>query len=529
MIEPQTSPAPSSRVTSPRGPRSIRGRWRARRPAERPRAYGRRAGKLLALVLVLCGGATPKLHAQGGGFDDWERKPLVDWLTVGAVTSSSAAIKLHVRGDAREVRVAASLHPDLRDPVLSSATVADDETDDGLSTVLLTGLQPNSRYYLATLADGKIDTARRGRLRTFPDGPGSYRIVASGDVSPTGVENAVFPVIRDLDPMLFLTVGDILDRTLIVGSIEEARQHWRLLRRSETFGALVRDVPWAHMWDDHDYGVNDGDRTFKHRWASRLTYLETVPHYPLALPAGPGENAISQAFSIGRVRFVLTDLRSDRDPKTRQDGETKSMLGKEQRLWFEQELRSAAPAHALVVWVSSVPWTADPLEDADHWGGYHHERQALATLIRDIGVPVVSISGDAHTVAIDDGRHTGYASGGGGGIPAIQTGALAAVGKSKEHLGPFSHGRQPNRSDERGHSMGDGQFVTMDVTDFGGSRLCLQVQGWRVEGPTGRLMPLRQGGTGYTGPPLRWGRCWDAATVPGVREHRIALPFALDG
>ena len=137
--------------------------------------------------------------------------------------------------------------------------------------------------------------------------------------------------------------------------------------------------------------------------------------------------------------------------------------------------------------------------EADHWGGYGYERRALATLFKEVGVPLVVVSGDAHTVAIDDGRNADYAPGGGAPIPAIQTGALAATGKQKGGLGPFSHGRQPNRNDAKGISIGDGQFVTMDVTDYGGSRICLDVQGWRVEGPTERLVRLRREWPGRSG------------------------------
>ncbi len=471
--------------------------------------------------------ASGEARAQGGPFEDYEPKALVNWMAIGAVGPTEATVRVDLRGDARVVRVVASRNADLRDPILSAPEASDDDTNDGLTTLRLSNLSPNTRYHLAIVADNKIDTARRGRLRTFPSGPSSFTVVASADISPSGVDNAVFGAIRDMDPALFLTVGDLIDRTLIKGSREEAREHWRIMRRSATFGALLAAVPWAHIWDDHDYGINNGDRKFDHRWAARLSYQETVPHYPLALKERSSDVAIAQAFSVGRVRFLLTDLRSERDPNDRQDNENKSMLGIEQREWFEQELRAAAPQHGLVVWASSVPWVADEIDEADHWGGFTNERARIAALIREIGVPVVVVSGDAHTVAIDDGRNADFAPGGGAPVPAIQTGALAAVGKAKAGLGPFSHGRQANRENAKDESIGDGQFVTMDVTDYGGSRLCLQVDGWRVEGDTGRLVALRSQGTGYEGPLLRWGRCWDAAPVAGVRERRIYLPAAL--
>ena len=73
--------------------------------------------------------------------------------------------------------------------------------------------------------------------------------------------------------------------------------------------ALYRHVPIAYVWDDHDYGPNDAGADSPTRTAARTAYREVVPHHPLVRP---GDSPIQQAFTIGRVRFVLTDNRSER-------------------------------------------------------------------------------------------------------------------------------------------------------------------------------------------------------------------------
>ena len=65
---------------------------------------------------------------------------------------------------------------------------------------------------------------------------------------------------------------------------------------------------------------------------------------------------IYQAFSIGRVRFILTDLRSERTPFIEPDNPTKSMLGKAQKPWFESELLAASGVYPVIVWVNTLPW-----------------------------------------------------------------------------------------------------------------------------------------------------------------------------
>ena len=43
---------------------------------------------------------------------------------------------------------------------------------------------------------------------------------------------------------------------------------------------------------------------------ARHAYQSYVPHYPLSF--GQGDTLISQSFNIGRIKFILTDLRSEK-------------------------------------------------------------------------------------------------------------------------------------------------------------------------------------------------------------------------
>jgi hypothetical protein len=70
-------------------------------------------------------------------------------------------------------------------------------------------------------------------------------------------------------------------------------------------------VPIAYIYDDHDYGGNDSDGNAPSKPAALSAYKSFVPHYSLASPNG---EAIYQAFTIGRVRILLTDSRSESYP-----------------------------------------------------------------------------------------------------------------------------------------------------------------------------------------------------------------------
>src|SRR5206468_13122854 len=55
-------------------------------------------------------------------------------------------------------------------------------------------------------------------------------------------------------------------------------------------------------------------------------------------------------------KFILTDLRSERDPAEQKDDAIKSMMGARQKEWFKQQLLEANGKYPLIFWVSSVPW-----------------------------------------------------------------------------------------------------------------------------------------------------------------------------
>jgi len=223
-------------------------------------------------------------------------------------------------------------------------------------------------------------------------------------------------------------------------------------------------VPLAYIWDDHDYGSNDSDSTAAGRLAARLTYREYVPHYPLVVA---GDDApVYQSFTIGRIRFILTDLRSERTPSLAPDDASKSMMGTAQKQWFKNEMLAANGNYAAIVWVCTVPWIGTSTAGADFWAGYSTERQELADFIKDNEIKgLVMLSGDAHMIALDDGSNSDYANGGGAAFPVIHAAALDRPGKVKG--GPYSGGV----------FSGGGQFGLMAVEDNGGSTVAFTFSG----------------------------------------------------
>jgi hypothetical protein len=386
----------------------------------------------------------------------------VTWMWVGGVTATSAEVRLRTADPADAVRVVASEQPDLAAPVIEAVGRPD---GDRVAAMTLDGLRPGAQYYYAAEVDGRLERGRVQSFRTFPDGAASFT-VALGSCQLGGSNGRVFDAMRATDPELVVSLGDWTYSNIDEEDPDLFREQYDLNLTSPAQAALYGQTAFAYVWGDHDYGGNNADRTSPSRPAAMEVYRQMMPHYELAGPESP----VYQAFTVGRVRFLLTDTRSARDPADDPSGPYRSTLGAEQREWLLGEL-SQADSYGLVVWVNPDPWVAEATPGADTWGGFAEERQVIADAIAAHAVDnLLMVGGDAHMLAFDDGTNTDYSTSQSGGFPLFQTAAVDRPGSVKG--GPYSGQVIP----------GGGQFGTLDVRDDGTSvAVTLTGWNWRTE------------------------------------------------
>lgn len=404
------------------------------------------------------------------------------WLWTGAVTANSATVLCgfeQLRGPAPPLLL--SERRDLSDAriVEGQAVPAPSRSRAGRVVVqyALTSLSPD-REFFGGFTRG---SGTQVRFRTFATGPFNFTAAFASCAGGTRLtplshvsNSRVFDAIAALDPQVFIHMGDLHYYNLI-GAARPIEPLMGRFRRSldrvlsqEHQALLYRRTPIVYMWDDHDYGPDEADGGSPTRDAARAYYATDVPHYPLPLGAN-ADGPITQTFDIGRVRFLMTDARSERRPAAR------TLLGQRQFAWLLEELgRAAADRVPLVAWVNPVPWiTRDG--DFDGWGMYAEERSAIGRRITSLGLGprLVMLSGDAHMLAFDDGRNNVN-----GGFVVAQSGPLDRFVRRKG--GPYSH-EPPDQK--------NGQFATLQVEDTG-TVLTATLQGYRHLGNgTARPVP----------------------------------------
>lgn len=354
----------------------------------------------------------------------------------GNITPSSATVNVVISEAGQTVRVIASTSPDLSNPIFSTSVVT--EAARGNAVRLdLSGLTPLTTYNYAVELGGVPVTSGdlKGKFTTHPaPGPASFKFSFASCGSYTNASQYVYEAIVNDAPLFFIHMGDMNYDNINSTDVANYRNTYTNQVTQGQMRRVCRAMGMNYIWDDHDFAGNDSDKNNIGRAAARQVYRERFPHYPL--PAGGPNAAIYQTYKVGRVQFILTDLRSERDPVAMTDDASKSIMGAEQKQWFKDQLAAARDAETpLIVWLSSVPFISTA-STGDGWGRFQTERREILEFIRDNRIQnICIISGDMHALALDDGTGThNYVAG--VRVPVFHAAALAQVGSIKG--GPYT-------------------------------------------------------------------------------------------
>lgn len=223
-------------------------------------------------------------------------------------------------------------------------------------------------------------------------------------------------------PDLFLFMGDNvygdsdspdLDELVAAYAGALARPDYRRFREA---------LPMAAVWDDHDYGANDAGAAYAYKDRSRPMFFDFwgVPADDPRRRTGGTYDSFISGPKGARVQFILLDTRSFRDAWHPTDKDmapgreryiadpdpARTVLGAEQWLWLDHQLRQPADLRILV---SSYQLLTDG-HGWECWRLFPAERQRLYRLIAKTRAKgVIIVSGDRHRAGIyRDGRGLPY-------------------------------------------------------------------------------------------------------------------------
>jgi alkaline phosphatase D len=236
--------------------------------------------------------------------------------------------------------------------------------------------------------------------------------IALGSCAKQDRPMPIWSAVGGFKPDVLLMLGDN-----IYGDTEDMavlRGKYDLLAADRGFGAIRNTVPIVAVWDDHDYGENDGGREYPMKKESQQAFLDFFG-IPADAPVRTREGNYRRVV-VGppgrRVQFICLDTRSHRSPLSSLPKEERvkgrgpyvatadpeaTVLGPTQWEWLAKVLRE--PADLRVV-LSSIQ-LASTEHGWEHWGNFPAERtRFLQTLRESEATGVIVVSGDRHSAEI---------------------------------------------------------------------------------------------------------------------------------
>ncbi|GAB4006449.1 hypothetical protein GCM10028808_08470 [Spirosoma migulaei] len=188
-------------------------------------------------------------------------------------------------------------------------------------------------------------------------------------------------------------------------SMDTLRAKYARQKSNPVYQQLRQSTPIIGVWDDHDYGVNDGGKEYPKRKESQqvmLDFLDVPTNSPLRTQEG-GYSAHTYGPKGQRVKVILLDGRYFRDPLKKENKKnvpdpSGDVLGESQWKWLEQQLtNSDADVHIIGSGIQVLPEE----HVYEKWANFPTARQRLLDMLAKTKPKgALFISGDRHMAEV---------------------------------------------------------------------------------------------------------------------------------
>ncbi|EAS04640.2 PhoD-like phosphatase (macronuclear) [Tetrahymena thermophila SB210] len=267
---------------------------------------------------------------------------------------------------------------------------------------------------------------------------------------------SLFHNITKHNPDIFAWLGD----AAYVYNFTQAQQLFDSTTNDPGYQKLLQNnqTKIIGIWDDHDYGVNDGDRLHIQKEEMREIFLNFL-NEPKDSIRRTQQDGIYTSYYLGhtkQVKLVMLDVRYSRDPYRK--GATE-MLGEAQWKWLDNEFQDENAN--VILLTSGMQVLPDDRLVTEYW--YNQSRERLFDLFKKYKDTkrVVILSGDVHFAEIlsepDSIQTIGYTL-----FEITSSGISHSLGYSKFPKF-FIDTFLPNTYSEKKHRLFDLNYAVADI------------------------------------------------------------------
>jgi alkaline phosphatase D len=315
---------------------------------------------------------------------------LVSGPMLGDVTETHAKIWIKAK-EAAEVKWIVSTDEDLSTASIISNQKVDEKTH--FTGVLnVAKLNPGTKYFYNLVVNNQPVFQKPFPFFVTSASTGHLRVAFSSCLgrSPSDSDPAWKDMAQKSFDLLLLLgdqhYADTVDPQILF-------DHYMMYRANEDFKFISRHKPVYTVWDDHDYGANDSDRTLVGKEGSLAVFTEVWPNPAFGEKNNPG---VYYSFLRGDVEFFMLDTRYYRSPDDDLEDGQKTMLGSKQLAWFKKELKKSKARIKIIATSVEI----NGAKKSDSWFSYLRERKSIMDFIANHKIEgVIFISGDSHYTA----------------------------------------------------------------------------------------------------------------------------------
>ena len=218
-------------------------------------------------------------------------------------------------------------------------------------------------------------------------------------------EQPLWKPILENRPNLFVWGGDNIYAD--TDDMTKMQSDYNKVHENLDYAKLLKSTTVIGTWDDHDYGKNDAGKEWEQKVAAKQLFWDFLK-FPKDDPLRDQEGVYysrKYGTSEGSVKVILLDTRTFRDSLRKSDiegrrfepwetGEWRTVLGKKQWKWLEEELEDTNSDFNVIV--SSIQFLADE-HGWEKWGNFPSEVQKMKNILRDAKAKnILFVSGDRH-------------------------------------------------------------------------------------------------------------------------------------
>lgn len=326
----------------------------------------------MSLISMSCSflGLTPELNVEVNNpkierqiVEQINLHPFAIWQ--GLTTATTTEIKVLAK-KSKELSFKILDHETEVKSVKSLKTMAG-KTDYIVYSFFITNLNINTNYTFQVIQELQIIDQRNFQTVDIYSEKATIGIVSCIHDKFRNAQFSIWNEYLNLNPTYTFMIGDnVYADTLLsnqgkVFAFKHANEDMLWKRYVETFNLLsyyksARLVPTLAVWDDHDYGFNNGDRSYPFKKESLKVFqtfygFQEIPKITTQL------SGVGYVFEAFQQRFVFMDGRSFRTEPKFLGQKTESHLGEDQKQEILRIMSNAKPT-----WL---------IKGDQFFGGYH--------------------------------------------------------------------------------------------------------------------------------------------------------------